>query len=106
MIQDFEFVEDGRTFFCSVETPRHAGMPPWWWFHLDDNERSTRHAPFAASPGDTKRSVQTRIIAYYAELLAIKARPVYQRNERPSWQKPARVAAPAEPAPPPVSAEA
>jgi len=31
--------------------------------------------------------VQARIIAYYAELLAIEARPAYQR---PAWRKPER----------------
>lgn len=88
--QEFEFVDAGRKFFCSVEAPRHAGMPPWWWFRLDTGE-STRYAPFAASANDTKQSVQARILAYYAELLVIKARPVYQR---PSWHRPARVPAP------------
>ncbi len=71
-------------------------MPPWWWFHLDDKERGTRYAPFAASETDTKRSVQKRIIAFYAEMLVIAARPVHQRNQRPAWQKPVRVEVPEE----------
>ncbi|HMI54734.1 MAG TPA: hypothetical protein VK494_00960, partial [Gemmatimonadaceae bacterium] len=79
--QEFEFVDGGRKFFCSVEMPRHAGSSPWWWFRLEDGG-STRYAPFEASPKDTKQSVQARIIAYYAELLAIAARPAYQR---PVW---------------------
>jgi len=90
--KDFEFVDGGRTFYCTVETPGHAGMPPWWFFRID-SEPTTRYAPFAASAKDTKQSVQTRIIAYYAELQAIKARPVHQR---PFWQKPVRPAAPTE----------
>ena len=85
MTKDFEFVDEGRKFFCSVETPRHAGAPPWWWFRLD-HEGSTRYAPFEALPTDTRKSVQARVIAYYTEILAIKARPVHQR---PFWQKPA-----------------
>ena len=88
--KDFEFVDGGRTFFCSVEVPRQAGMQPWWWFRLDTGE-STRHAPFEAAPTDTQQSVQARIIAYYAALLATAARPAYQR---PVWQKP-KPAAPA-----------
>ena len=91
MTQDFEFVDGGQTFFCTVEAPRHAGMPPWWWFHLESRDRSTRYAPFAASPKDTKQSVQKRILAYYAELLAIEARPVRPAYQR-TWQKPARPA--------------
>jgi hypothetical protein len=83
-VKEFEFVSEGRTFFCSVEVPRQAGMAAWWWFRLD-REESTRYAPFEASASDTQKSVQARIIAYYAELLAIKARPAYQK---PAWRKP------------------
>jgi hypothetical protein len=84
-LKEFEFVDQGRTFYCSVEVPKQAGMSPWWWFRLDTGE-STRYAPFEASPKDTKQSVQERILTYYAELLAIQARPVHQR---PVWQRPA-----------------
>jgi hypothetical protein len=90
--KDFEFVDSGRKFFCSVEVPRQAGMLPWWWFRLDNGE-STRYAPFEASANDTQQSVQERIIVYYAALLATEARPVHQR---PVWQKPNRPAPPAE----------
>jgi hypothetical protein len=98
--KEFEFVDGGHTFYCSVEAPRHAGMAPWWWFRLDTG-KSTRYAPFEASATDTKQSVQKRIIAYYAEVLAIEARPVHQR---PVWRKPERVVPAAEtsPAAPPV----
>jgi hypothetical protein len=84
VIKDFEFVDGGRKFFCTVEVPGGVGMPPWWWFRVDD-ETTTRFAPFEASPRDTKRSVQTRIVAYYLERLAIAARPAHQR---PVWRKP------------------
>lgn len=89
MITDFQFEDNGCTFICSVETPRHAGMPPWWWFKLSADQGRTRYAPFEAKPSDTRQSVQTRIIKYYAEVLAIKARPVHPR---PQWQKPIRPA--------------
>ncbi len=83
-MKEFQFVEAGQTFYCSVETPRLEGMAPWWWFRLDSSG-STRYAPFEASASDTEQSVRRRIIAYYAELLAIQARPAYQR---PAWRKP------------------
>jgi len=104
---DFQFDDDGRTFFCSVEAPRHEGMPPWWWFYLGDRDRSTRYAPFAAAPGDTKKSVQARVIKFYAEVQAIAARPVQPRNQRPAWHKPGLPAVPAvvPPAAPPVVTE-
>lgn len=56
-------------------------MEAWWWFRLD-TEQNTRYAPFEASPSDTRESVSQRVVAYYAEVLAIKARPVHQR---PKW---------------------
>ena len=59
-------------------------MKAWWWFTLD-GDKTTRYAPFEHSADDTQQSVQTRIIAFYAELLAIRARPRY---ERPTWRKP------------------
>src|SRR5215208_1221683 len=85
-MQAFEFEDAGRKFFCSVEVPRQAGMAAWWWFRLESGG-TTRYAPFEASPKDTKQSVQTRIVAYYEQLLAFAARPVHQR---PVWRKPER----------------
>ncbi len=96
MIKDFEFEDAGIKFSCTVEAPSREGMPPWWFFQLD-TRGSNRYAPFAASPSDTRESVKKRIIAYYAEMLATEARPAYQR---PSWNKPAKPAAPADGAAP------
>jgi hypothetical protein len=91
-MKDFEFVDEGRTFYCSIEVPRQEGMAAWWWFRLDSSG-STRYAPFEASPKDTMQSVKRRVLSYYAELLAIQARPPLQR---PAWRKPERPAAGAE----------
>lgn len=98
VIKDFEFVDGERTFYCTVEAPGQSGMPPWWWFRLD-NGTSTRYAPFEASANDTKKSVQARILAYHAELLRIEARPAYQR---PAWRKPEPAAPPGETVPIPA----
>lgn len=87
-MREFEFVDGGRTFFCSVEVPSKEGMAAWWWFRLD-SEGSTRYAPFEASPSDTTQSVRKRIVAYYEALLAIRARPAYVK---PPWRKPERPA--------------
>jgi len=95
MISDFEFEEGGRRFVCSVETPRHAGMPPWWFFSIATETGTTRYAPFEAKATDTKKSVQARIVAHYEEVLAIKARPVHPR---PVWQRPMRAPVPGKPA--------
>lgn len=85
-MKEFEFEEAGRRFYCSIEVPSQAGMSPWWWYRLDTGE-TTRYAPFEASPTDTKKSVQARIIAHHESLLAIAARPAYQK---PAWKKPER----------------
>ena len=71
-------------------------MEAWWWFRLD-TEQNTRYAPFEASPDDTQKSVERRVLAYYAELLAIKARPVHQR---PKWNGPGGFRGPPKPAEP------
>jgi hypothetical protein len=84
VIEAFEFQDQGHTFTCATETPRHAGFQTWWWFTLD-GDKTTRYAPFEQAIDDTQQSVQERIIVFYAELLAIRARP---RRERPSWHKP------------------
>lgn len=83
MIAAFEFEDKGRKFSCATDTPSRAGLQTWWWFSLD-GEKTTRYAPFEESPDDTKQSVQQRIIAYYGELLAIRARPVRGREY---WRK-------------------
>ena len=66
-------------------------MKPWWWFRVD-GDPTTRYAPFEFSPDDTQQSVKKRVIAYYAELQAIKARPVHQR---PAWTRPGSFQKPA-----------
>ena len=87
-MREFQFVDGERTFFCSVEVPSREGMAPWWWFRVDSSG-NTRYAPFEAKSNDTTESVRRRIIAYYAELLAIQARPAYQK---PPWRKPEKPA--------------
>jgi hypothetical protein len=84
VIKDFEFEDQGHVFCCATEKPSHAGLQTWWWFTLD-GDKTTRYAPFEESAEDTEQSVKTRIVAYYAELLAIRARPV---RDRGFWRKP------------------
>jgi hypothetical protein len=100
MPREFEFVDSGRKFICSAEVPSRTGMTAWWWFRVDSAE-GTRYAPFEASATDTEQSVKARIIAYYEQLLAIQARPAYQK---PAWRKPERPAVAGESAPVPAVA--
>lgn len=87
-MRELEFIDAGLTFTCTVEAPQHAGMAPWWWFKVNNGNGggdSNRYAPFEAADSDTKESVRTRVLAHYAERLAIAARP---RIQRPAWNSP------------------
>ena len=64
VLQEFSFVDRGRTFQCRVAASRVAGPDPWWWFEVS-TEQHQRHAPFRADPDDTLEVVQQRMVAYY-----------------------------------------
>jgi hypothetical protein len=84
MIKGFEFVDRDRTFTCSVEAPRATRTEAWWWFRVS-TEPGPRYAPFRRAPGDTREAVQSRIVAFYDDLLARRAAPAanYWRRGRP-----------------------
>jgi hypothetical protein len=102
-LKEFQFEDQGHKFRC--ERGSSPGTPgvDWWWISLDGDAQ--RYAAFRSEPGDTIASLKPRVVAFYAEVLAIRARP---RILRPSWsqRKPAAeagaaaaAAKPAEPAP-------
>ena len=74
MIKGFDFEHDGKTFSCCVEAPLKSRPEKWWWFRVSTDDRH-RYAPFEASASDTRANVEKRILAYYASLLAARARP-------------------------------
>ena len=83
-LSDFEFVDGNRTFTCRVESSRRAPAEAWWWFEVS-TERDQRHAPFRAEATDTRRDVQSRVVAYYDNLLARRAEPAQPRwGRRPT----------------------
>ena len=81
MLEGFEFVDNDRTFTCSVEKAHALGNEPWWWFSVSTDDRQ-RYAPFRAVGSDTQKSVRTRIVAYYDDLLARRAAPA-----TPYWRR-------------------
>jgi len=93
----FDFVEfenDGKTFPCrSGPSPATPGTN-WWWMNVSGEAQ--RYAAFRTEKGDTAKNLQPRIIAYYAQLLADRARP---REIRTPWSRAAAAPKPAE-APP------
>ena len=78
MIRGFEFEEDGRTYRCTVEARRATPDDGWWWFEVSGDRQ--RYAPFQAEKSDTQKGVKAKIVAYYANLLAARARPEEPRS--------------------------
>ena len=85
VLQEFSFVDRGRTFQCRVAASRVTGPDPWWWFEVS-TEQHQRHAPFRADPDDTYDVVQQRMVAYYDNLLERRAAPVVKKWGRPAPQ--------------------
>lgn len=105
MIEGFEFVDNERTFTCSVEKAHALGNEPWWWFSVSTDDRQ-RYAPFRATGGDTQKSVKARIVAYYDDLLVRRAAPATPYWRRgPQQNDAARSATPAQAAKAPRQAK-
>jgi hypothetical protein len=85
VLQEFSFVDRGRTFQCRVAASRVTGPDPWWWVEVS-TEQHQRHAPFRADPEDTLEVVQQRMVAYYDNLLERRAAPVVKKWSRPAPQ--------------------
>src|SRR3954453_1114640 len=72
-----DFTDGDRTFTCRAEASRATPGTLWWWVSVTGE--SSRYAAFRAESGDTATSLRPRIVAYYEELLAVRARPVVTR---------------------------
>jgi hypothetical protein len=90
MSAGFKFEHDGREYICTVEERKAAPAGKWWWFAVSRDQQ--RYAPFEATSHDSERSVQKRIIAYYENLLEVRARPVVPRQH---WARRGKPEAPA-----------
>lgn len=77
-MKEMEFTHGDRRFTCRAEGSAASAATLWWWVNVTGE--SSRYAAFRAEAGDTARSVRPRIIAYYEELLAIRARPPVPRS--------------------------
>ncbi len=86
------FQDSGRTFTCKAESSIHTPGVLWWWFGVSDDD--TRYAAFRCTPGDASTSLERRIVAFYEEVLATRARP---RIMRKPWNKPSTAEAEAKP---------
>ncbi len=85
MTGSFTFVHDNRTYNCSREQLNGPQSESWWWFTVSND--GNRYAPFHAAARDTKASVQTRIVEYYANHLAHRA-----MTDREHWARRSKAA--------------
>jgi hypothetical protein len=98
-----EFEEVGRTFTCRAASSPATPGTLWWWVSVSGE--SQRYAAFRTAPTDNSRNLRTRIVAYYEQLLADRARPV-QTKAHWAQRRPARpVEAPAAAAEAPAQVE-
>lgn len=72
-MKPMEFNDGGRTFSCRAESSPATPDTLWWWMSVTGE--SSRYAAFRVESGDTERKLRPRILAYYAQLLADRARP-------------------------------
>jgi len=73
MIKPFDFAEGGRTYNCTVEERRGAQGEYWWWFSVSGDAQS--YAPFQAASGDTRATVQARVLQFYEHRLWVMTQP-------------------------------
>jgi hypothetical protein len=96
-MKEMEFTHGDRTFTCRAEGSAAAPATLWWWVNVTGE--SSRYAAFRAEKGDTERTIRPRIVAYYEELLAVRARPAITRSHWSQNRRPQAAAQPAEETP-------
>ncbi len=77
-MNQLQFEDGGRTFSCVAETSRATPDTVWWWVTVSGDGQ--RYAAFHREKGDTAANLKTRILAYYAKVLADRARPPEPRQ--------------------------
>jgi hypothetical protein len=88
-----EFQDGDRTFTCRAASSPATPGTLWWWVSVTGE--SQRYAAFRTQDDDTPPNLRPRILAYYAQLLADRARP---REVRSHWAQRRPAQKPAEPA--------
>jgi len=90
-MDSLEFQDGERTFTCRAASSPATPGTLWWWISVTGE--SQRYAAFRAESGDTAANLRLRVVAYYAQLLADRARP---RELRSQWSQRRPVQKPAE----------
>jgi hypothetical protein len=73
MVKEFEFTAEGRSYACTIEERRGTKGEFWWWFTVSGDAQM--YAPFQTEKGDTQKSVQERVLAFYNNRLFAIAQP-------------------------------
>ena len=73
-----QFHDDGRTFTCVPGSSPATPGTLWWWVTVSGEGQ--RYAAFRTQEDDTPANLKPRILAYYAQILADRARPRLQHG--------------------------
>lgn len=73
-----EFTDDNRIFVCRAESSPATPGTLWWWISVTGE--SSRYAAFRAESDDTAKGLRPRVLAYYQQMLADRARPPVVRQ--------------------------
>ena len=74
-----EFTDGDRVFVCRAESSPATPSTLWWWISVTGE--SSRYAAFRAESDDTKAGLRPRVLAYYQQMLADRARPSVVRQQ-------------------------
>lgn len=99
-MDQFQFEDSGRAFRCERASSPATPGTLWWWVNVSGD--SNRYAAFRSEKGETEAKLKTKVIAYYEQLLADRARPAAPRSHW-SQRKPATDSAAAAPAAAPAA---
>ena len=81
-MKEFEFDAEGRHYTCTIVERKGAAASSWWWFSVSGDMQN--YAPFLTASGDTRASVQERVLQFYNNRLFQLSQPT-QRGSH--WAK-------------------
>lgn len=82
-VDPFEFEHAGRQYSCHTGARAGGGGEVWWWFQVSGDAQ--RYAAFLAAAGDTRATVEQRIIAFHETML--ERRSNVTTGNQPWWQR-------------------
>ena len=82
-VDPFEFEHAGRRYSCQTGARAGGRTEVWWWFQVSGDAQ--RYAAFQAASGDTRASVEERVIAFHEAML--ERRSAVSTGNQPWWQR-------------------